>query len=83
MQKSGVSWYVVIILTFLLWGTQHPPIKILSGEISPVLFNFLRYFFAGLALVPFVLNERVKIKKEDLLGLSFLGFMGIFISVWV
>ncbi|MCK5233619.1 MAG: EamA family transporter [Candidatus Aenigmarchaeota archaeon] len=66
-------------MTFLLWGTQHPPIKILSGEISPVLFNFLRYFFAGLALVPFVLNERVKIKKEDLLGLSFLGFMGIFI----
>lgn len=80
MQKDNLSiWYIILFATFIMWGTQHPPIKILSGEMSPVMFNLLRYFIAGLVLLPFVLKNRLKIAKNDLAKIFFLGFIGIFL----
>jgi len=85
MQKNNISndnifwWYIILFATFIMWGTQHPALKILSGEMSPVIFNLFRYSIAGLALLPFVFKNRVKIAKNDLVKISFLGFIGIFL----
>ncbi len=79
MEKNNTYWYIILVITFLVWGTQHPPIKILSNEISPVLFNVLRYSIAVLALLPFILKSKVKIEKKDYAKIILLGFIGIFL----
>lgn len=79
MEKNNFHWYVFLIITFLVWGTQHPPIKVLSGEISPFLFNFLRFSIAGVVLLPFVMKNRVKVDKKDLMWISVLGLVGIYL----
>lgn len=75
--NKNTKWYILVILTFIIWGTQHPPIKILSGEIPPFLFNFLRFFIAGLALLPFIIQQKIIPIKRDLLKISILGIVGI------
>lgn len=77
MQKSNNFWYLILISTFIIWGTQHPPLKILSNKIDPFLFNFIRYSIAGLALAPFVLRNKISIERKDLIKILFLGFVGI------
>lgn len=45
LQRSHVMmfdrWYVFIIITFLIWGTQAPFLKMLSDELPPLLLNLL------------------------------------------
>lgn len=77
MQKGNIFWYTILITTFIIWGTQHPPLKILSDKIDPFLFNFLRYSIAGLALAPFILKNKISVEKRDLTKILFLGFVGI------
>jgi len=79
MEKSNKYWYAILILAFVVWGTQHPPLKVLSADISPSLLSFVRFFIAGLVLLPFVFRNRVKVEKKDLAIISFLGFIGIFL----
>lgn len=79
MQKNNASWYIFLVITFLVWGTQHPPIKVLSAEVSPFLFNFLRFSIAGAVLLPFVMKDKVKVGKKDLLWISVLGLVGIYL----
>lgn len=80
MQKGNLlKWYMFLLATFIIWGTQHPPIKFLSGKISPFFFNFLRYSIATLVLLPFVLKNRFKIARNDLIKIFLLGFVGIFL----
>ncbi|MCK4714147.1 MAG: DMT family transporter [Candidatus Aenigmarchaeota archaeon] len=75
--NKNMKWYLLLILNFIVWGTQHPPIKILSNEISPFLFNFLRFGIACLVLLPFVIKQRILPEKKDLLRISLLGIIGI------
>lgn len=77
--EKHTKWYLIIIVTFIIWGTQHPALKILSGKMSPILFNLLRYSFAGLTLFPFVLRNKIKIDRGDLTKIAALGFIGIFL----
>ncbi len=79
MEKKNIHWYAVLILTCVIWGTQHPPLKIVSGHISPSLLNLLRFFIVGLVLLPFILKNKTKIEKKDLIKISLLGFTGIFL----
>jgi len=64
MDRNNVFWYIFLVITFLVWGTQHPPIKILSGEMGPFLFNFLRFFIAGAVLLPFVMKTGWRSRKR-------------------
>lgn len=75
--EKNTKWYLLLIFTFIIWGTQHPPIKILSGEIPPFLFNFLRFLIAGLFLLPFIMRQKKVPEKKDLLKISLLGIVGI------
>ncbi len=75
--KKNYSWYILLIVVFLLWGTFHPAIKVLSGNVAPVLLNFLRFLLVGIVLFPFAMKKKVKIDRNDLIGISILGFIGI------
>lgn len=79
MDKQKINWYIILILTMVAWGTQHPTLKILSGKINPGLFNTLRFFIAGLVMLPFVLKNKIKIEKKDLIKIFLLGLAGIFL----
>lgn len=79
MEKKSINWYLILFLTMVVWGTQHPTLKILSGKINSGLFNTLRFFIAGLAMLPFVLKNKIKIEKQDLIKIFLLGFAGIFL----
>ena len=76
-QKKNYSWYAILIVVFLLWGTFHPAIKVLSGDVEPFLLNFLRFLIVAIVLAPFALKNRIKVEKNDLIGISILGFVGI------
>jgi drug/metabolite transporter (DMT)-like permease len=70
--------YLILIFALVLFGSQHPATKIISADIEPFLFNFIRFFFAGLALAPFAMKGP-SVSKKDLLQISILGFFGIFL----
>jgi drug/metabolite transporter (DMT)-like permease len=70
-------WNVFIIIVFLVWGTMHPPLKILSNELPPFLINFLRFSIALMALVPFVVAQKKVPTKNDLWKIAALGVLGI------
>ena len=71
------KWYLLIILTFLLWGTQHPFLKILSGALPPLVTNVLRFSMTLLALLPFVAAQKTVPSKKDLVKIAGLGVIGI------
>ncbi|MFH1565309.1 MAG: DMT family transporter [bacterium] len=77
MKKENTNWYIILILTMAIWGTQHPALKVLSGKVNPSLFNSLRFFIAILVLLPFVVKNRIKIEKKNLGKILFLGVIGI------
>lgn len=79
MRNGNTGWYIVLTLTFIVWGTQHAALKLLSGEVSPWLLNLLRFSIAWLALLPFVLADKIKIEKKDLAKILFLGLAGPFL----
>lgn len=70
-------WNVLIIIVFIVWGTMHPPLKILSDELPPLLMNFLRFSLALLVLTPFVLLQKKVPVKNDLFKIAVLGVIGI------
>lgn len=74
---SEKKWYILVVLTFLLWGTQHPPVKILSHEVPSVLLNFLRFAVALVAILPFVCHKKIVPPLKDLGVISLLGVIGI------
>lgn len=76
MQKNNLSiWYIILFATFIIWGTQHPPIKLLADRLDPFLFNFLRYSIAAIALLPFVVRNKTNLEKKNLPAFLLLGFI--------
>jgi drug/metabolite transporter (DMT)-like permease len=70
-------WNILTIVIFLLWGTMHPLLKILSDALPPLLINFLRFAIALLLLTPFVLNQKRIPTQRDLIKIGLLGMIGI------
>lgn len=70
-------WYILIILTFLIWGTQHPCLKLLSDELPPLLINLVRFSMILLVLLPFVAAQKIVSTKRDVLKMAALGLLGI------
>ncbi|MBD3305101.1 EamA family transporter [candidate division KSB3 bacterium] len=70
-------WNILIILTFVVWGTMHPPLKIVSDALPPLLVNLLRFSLALGVLTPFMLRQNRIPTIRDLLKISALGIVGI------
>lgn len=65
----GLSWpYVAIITANLIWGINFLAAKFALQEFPVMSLSFLRFFFALILILPFLLTDKknLKIKKEDL-----------------
>ena len=70
-------WYLVPVLVFILWGSQIPCLKILSGELPPFPLNTLRFGMSTCVLLPFALHRGVLPRSRDLVGMAGLGVLSI------
>ena len=62
MSKNNFA-YVLLILTTIFWSGNFIVGKAATTyDIPPFSLNFYRWFFAGLILLPFTLNEIIKNK---------------------
>ena len=71
------KWYFLIIVTFLLWGTQHPFLKMLSDALSPFVINVLRFSITLIVLTPLIVTQKTIPSKKDLFKIAGLGVIGI------
>ena len=71
------KWYLLIIVTFLIWGTQHPFLKMLSDALSPFIINVLRFSITLIVLTPLVVAQKTIPSKKDFFKIAGLGVIGI------
>lgn len=77
--------YVYIILTTIFFSTMEIALKFVSGQFNPIQLTFTRFLIGGLFLIPFALGalrrNNYSISISDLHYFSFLGFLGIVVSM--
>lgn len=79
MKKGDGDRYLLLAATFVIWGTQHPALKLLSVELNPILLNLLRFSIAAAALIPFAPKRAQELRRKDIKTLFLLGFAGPFL----
>ena len=68
---------LVLITTFIVWGTQFPLSKYLCESYDPILVAFLRFSLALLFLLPFTLRQLKKVSPSHMFNLMTIGIVGI------
>lgn len=71
---------IAIIITNIIWGAAPPIFKFSLDSIAPFTLGFIRFFFGGLVLLPFVYRD-LHIAKEDIKYLFYLAFFGILLNI--
>ncbi len=78
INKTKYTSEIILLFLTLLWGATFVIVKEALKEISPLLFVTIRFFIAGIILLPFMLKKnfsRKSVLSGILLGvLLFLGF---------
>ena len=69
-----------LIIANIVWGAAFPIFKWSLNDVPPLTFAFLRLFFGGIVLLPFVLH-RIKIKRADVLYLTLMSIVGVTIPI--
>lgn len=60
----------------IIWGASAPIFKWALEDVQPFTLAFFRFFLSALVLLPFAMHN-LKIKREDLYILLFLGVIGV------
>ena len=77
MSKNNFA-YVLLILTTIFWSGNFIVGKAATTyDIPPFSLNFYRWFFAGLILLPFTLNEIIKKKVYILNNIGIFTLLGL------
>lgn len=76
MMTKKVSRLSKLVIVFILWGSQHPALKVLAEEVPPFLFNSVKFLIAAFVLFFFV-RKRSFPRGSALMRLAVLGFTGI------
>ena len=77
MTKTNLA-YFMLVLTTIFWSGNFIVGKTASFyEIPPFSLNFFRWFFAGIILLPFTINEMLKKKNYIIHNLKFFLILGI------
>lgn len=71
---------IALIIANIIWGAAFPIYKWTLEVIPPFIFIFLRFFLGAIVLLPFILKD-YKIRKEDLIMLLLLSFVGISLQI--
>ena len=78
---SKITSYVLLISTFVIWGTLYVVSSFVLGKLPTFTVAFLRYFIGFIVLSLFSLGKREKIDKADAPYFLLIGIVGYFISV--
>lgn len=78
---SKITSYVLLISTFVIWGTLYVVSSFVLGKLPTFTVAFLRYFIGFIVLSLFSLGKREKIDKADVPYFLLIGIVGYFISV--
>lgn len=78
---SKITSYVLLISTFVIWGTLYVVSSFVLGKLPTFTVAFLRYFIGYIILSLFSLGKKEKIDKEDYPYFLLIGIVGYFISV--
>lgn len=72
---------LALIIANIIWGAAAPIFKFALQNIPPFTLAFVRFFFAGLIFIPFVIRHWQKITKKDLLEICLAAFFGITVNI--
>jgi len=69
--------YIALFITLILFSTIEVAVKLLGNVIDPILLASLRFFVAGLIMLPFCKIDFKKFRKREILGIFFCAAVGI------
>lgn len=72
---------LALVIANIIWGAASPIFKFALQNIPPFTLAFIRFFFAGLIFIPFVIHHWQKITKKDLLEIFLGAFFGITVNI--
>jgi len=75
------STYLLLVLVPIFWGGAFVAAKFVVHELPPFTVATIRFALATLCLLPLIYyqeKEKIRLQKEDLLGMLVLGLTGIF-----
>ncbi|OGK24206.1 hypothetical protein A3A46_01900 [Candidatus Roizmanbacteria bacterium RIFCSPLOWO2_01_FULL_37_13] len=72
---------LALIIANLIWGAASPIFKFALQNIPPFTLAFIRFFFAGITLIPFIKNFDIKLSGKEWMELILGAFFGISINI--
>lgn len=72
---------LALIIANIIWGAASPIFKFALINIPPFTLAFIRFFFAFLVLLPFILGRWKNITKRDLIEIIIAAFFGISLNI--
>jgi len=72
---------LALIIANIIWGAASPIFKFSLENIPPMTLAFIRFFGAGILLLPFVGSLRVKLSGKEWLELGLGAFFGISFNI--
>ncbi len=77
--------FIYLAVTILFFSTYEVVSKTVAGAIDPVQLNFVRFFYAGLLLLPLAIRDlrrrQLALLPRDLLLLALLGLLNVGLSM--
>ena len=77
--------YLALVLTVLLFSTLELVSKTITYSIHPLQINFVRFFAAGLIMLPLVLiimsQRKQRLSFQDYFKIALLGFVNVTFSI--
>ena len=72
---------LALIIANIIWGMAAPIFKFSLQNIPPFTLAFIRFFFAGLIFVPFVINKWQPLTIRQWIEIILVGFFGVTINI--
>lgn len=72
---------LALIIANMIWGAASPIFKFALQNIPPFTLAFIRFFFAGLIFVPFVINKWQRLTVRQWMEIILVGFFGITVNI--
>ena len=72
---------LALIIANIIWGTAYPNFKFALQNIPPFTLAFIRFFFASLIFVPFVINRWQPLTVRQWIEIILVGFFGVTINI--
>lgn len=72
---------IALIIANLIWGAASPIFKFALVNIPPLTLAFVRFFFAGLIMIPFIRNIEIKLNRAEWVELILGSLFGISLNI--